>query len=157
MPHPLSIETLKQFRIIIGATRRHFHTLEAACGISGAQIWILSAIANKPGITVSRLSEYLAVHVSTASNMLNKLANAGLIKRLRNDEDRRVVSLHLTKKGQSILKRAPQPLTGLVPYALEKLPEKTITRLHEDLAMLIKEMNYVDTDSADKPLSELIG
>ena len=156
MNTPLARDTLKQFRIIISAVRHHFRALETACGVSGAQVWILSAIAENPGITVSRLSEALSVHVSTASNMLDKLAKAGLVDRQRGEEDRRVVNLHLTAAGQAVLERAPQPLTGLVPFALENLPGKTLARLHEDLALLIQQMNYVDLEAANKPLSTLV-
>jgi DNA-binding MarR family transcriptional regulator len=152
----LSTETLKQFRIIISAVRHHFRALEEACGISGAQVWILSAIAENPGVTVSHLSETLSVHVSTASNMLDKLDKAGLVERKRSHTDRRVVNLHLTAKGQQILDRAPKPLTGLVPYALDKLPEKALARLHKDLALLIQQMGYVDPMAAGKPLSSLV-
>ena len=156
MVNPLATETLKQFRIIISAVRQHFRALEDACGVSGAQVWILSAIAETPGITVSRLGETLSVHVSTVSNMLDKLAKGGLVERLRSEEDRRVVNLHLTDEGKSVLARAPQPLTGLVPHALENLPEPVLIRLNEDLALLIEQMQHVDHDNADKPLSVLV-
>ena len=152
MNSPLATQTLKQFRIIIGAVRHHFHALEEACGISGAQIWILSAIADKPGITVSLLSKTLSVHVSTASNMLEKLAKAGLVERQRSQADRRVVNLHLTTEGQAILDRAPKPLTSLIPLALSRLPEPTLTRLHEDLALLIQQMQPHDADAPSKSL-----
>ncbi|MFO7542731.1 MAG: MarR family transcriptional regulator [Thiobacillus sp.] len=156
MPTPLATETLKQFRIIISAVRQHFRALEAACGVSGAQVWILAAIAETPGITVSRLSEALSVHVSTVSNMLDKLAKAGLVERLRSETDRRVVNLQLSTQGQAVLDRAPTPLTGLVPNALENLPESTLLRLHEDLDLLIKQMNFVDHGNANRPLSSLV-
>lgn len=156
MTTPLATETLKQFRIIISAVRQHFRALEEACGVSGAQVWILSAIAETPGITVSRLSETLSVHVSTVSNMLDKLTKADLVQRLRSGEDRRVVNLHLTEKGQTVLSRAPKPLTGLVPHALEKLPEDVLLRLNADLALLIRQMHYIDHDNANIPLSTLI-
>lgn len=156
MTNPLATETLKQFRIIISAVRQHFRALEEACGVSGAQIWILSAIAETPGITVSQLGKTLSVHVSTVSNMLDKLAKAGLVERLRREDDRRVVNLHLTAEGLAVLARAPQPLTGLVPHALENLPEPALVRLNEDLALLIQQMQYVDHDNADKPLSVLV-
>jgi DNA-binding MarR family transcriptional regulator len=156
MNTPLARETLKQFRIIIGAVRHHFRALEAACGVSGAQVWILSAIAETPGITVSHLSETLSVHVSTASNMLDKLDKAGLVERRRSQTDRRVVNLYLTDAGQAALARAPQPLTGLVPHALSNLPETALARLHEDLALLIQQLNYVDLSVANKPLSTLV-
>ncbi len=152
----LATETLKQFRIIIGATRSHFRSVEELCGVSGAQLWILSTIAQSPGITVSKLSEALSVHVSTASNMLNKLAKIGLVDRQRNEDDRRTVNLQLTKNGQTVLNRAPQPLTGLVPHALGNLPAKTLSRLHKDLALLIKEMDCADLETANHPLSNLI-
>jgi DNA-binding MarR family transcriptional regulator len=153
MNSPLAAQTLKQFRVIIGAVRHHFHTLEETCGISGAQVWILSAIADTPGITVSLLSKNLSVHVSTASNMLDKLAKAGLVERLRSQTDRRVVHLHLTAQGQAILDRAPKPLTSLIPLALSRLPEPTLTRLHEDLALLIQQMQHHDADAASQSLS----
>lgn len=156
MTNPLATETLKQLRIIISAVRQHFRALEEACGVSGAQIWILSAIAETPGITVSQLGKTLSVHVSTVSNMLDKLAKAGLVERLRREDDRRVVNLHLTAEGLAVLARAPQPLTGLVPHALENLPEPALVRLNEDLALLIQQMKYVDHDNADKPLSVLV-
>lgn len=155
MSTPLATETLKQFRIIISAVRQHFRALEV-CGVSGAQVWILAAIAETPGIKVSRLSEALSVHVSTVSNMLDKLSKAGLVERLRSEQDRRVVNLQLTPKGQAVLDRAPKPLTGLVPHALDKLPESTLLRLHEDLALLIRQMKFVDHGNASKPLSTLV-
>ena len=156
MNTPLAAETLKQFRIILGAVRQHFRELETTCGISGAQVWILAAISETPGVTVSRLSETLAVHISTASNMLDKLAKAGLVSRQRNESDRRVVNLQLTEKGQNTLNQAPKPLTGLVPNALNKLSETALARLHDDLSLLIQQMNYVDLDAANKPLSTLV-
>lgn len=156
MTNPLATETLKQLRIIISAVRQHFRALEEACGVSGAQIWILSAIAETPGITVSQLGKTLSVHVSTVSNMLDKLAKAGLVERLRREDDRRVVNLNLTAEGQAVLARAPQPLTGLVPHALDNLPEPALVRLNEDLALLIQQMQHVDHGNANKPLSVLV-
>lgn len=156
MNKPLATETLKQLRIIIAAVRQHFRALEAACGVSGAQVWILSAIAETPGITVSRLSEALAVHISTASNMLDKLVAASLVQRERSDTDRRVVHLRLTPQGEAAIGRAPRPLAGLVSHALEAMPEEALARLHDDLDTLIRHMNPVDHSAANKPLSTLV-
>lgn len=156
MTSVLATETLRQFRIIIGAVRHHFRALEEACGVTGAQVWILSVIAENPGITVSGLSEALSIHISTASNMLDKLAKAKLVERRRNESDRRVVNLYLTGQGKATLERAPQPLTGLVPDALHKLPDKDLARLNKDLALLIRHMNFVDLSVGHKPLSSLV-
>lgn len=157
MKTTLAIETLKQFRIIIAAMRQHFQELEAACGISGAQVWMLAAISENPEITVTKLSNMLAVRMSGASNMLDKLAKADLIDRSRSEDDRRVINLVLTVKGQEVLNRAPKPLIGLMPFALEKLPEQTLLQLHNDLSSLIRQMNaFVDPEAANLPLSQLV-
>lgn len=117
---------------------------------------MLATIADTPDITVSRLGQALSIHVSTASNLLDKLARAGLVERLRGEEDRRVVRLRLTDKGRDIVARAPRPLTGLVVDALEKMPEDSLTRLDDELAILIKQMNLLDRSAANEPLSNLV-
>jgi len=156
MTNPLVLETLQKFRIIIGAVRQHSQALEAACGISGAQVWVLANIADAPDITVSQLSQALSVHVSTASNLLDKLARAGLVERIRSEEDRRVVRLRLTEAGRDILARAPRPLTGLIVDALEKMPSDALTRLDSELSCLIGNLNLVDRNAANVPLSNLV-
>lgn len=150
------IDTLQQFRIILAAVRHHFHDLETVCGISGAQMWMLWVIAQTPGITVSRLSDALSVHVSTASSLLHKLTRAGLVESLRNTADRRVVNLRLTAQGRALLARAPGPATGLIPQALASLPPDLLARLHEDLAILIRHMDRVDDGDAARPPSTLV-
>ena len=156
MTSPLAKETLRQFRIIVGAARQHFRTLEERCGIPGAQVWLLAVINEHPGITVSHLSESLSIHVSTASNMLDKLDKAKLVERRRGETDRRVVNLYVTPSGRAILERAPRPLTGLVPDALNRLSESDLARLHEDLARLIEKMKPVDMSLGNEPLSTLV-
>lgn len=117
---------------------------------------MLATIAGTPDITVSQLGQALSIHVSTASNLLDKLARAGLVERLRGEEDRRVVRLRLTDKGRDIIARAPRPLTGLLVDALDKMPEDALIRLDEDLASLIKQMNLLDRSAVNEPLSNLV-
>lgn len=156
MTLPLVLETLQKFRLIIGSVRQHSRALEAACGIGGTQVWMLATIADKPDITVSQLGQALSIHVSTASNLLDKLARAGLVERVRGEEDRRVVRLRLTDKGRDIVARAPRPLTGLVVDALEKMPEDSLAKLDQELANLIQQMNLLDRSAASEPLSNLV-
>lgn len=156
MTAPLVMDTLQKFRIVIGAVRQHSRALEAACGISGAQVWMLASIADAPEITVSQLSQLLSIHISTASNLLDKLSRAGLVERLRSEEDRRVVRLRLTDAGKDVVARAPRPLTGLVFAALDKLPEASLSNLNRELGALIQELDQVDQTAAHEPLSNLV-
>lgn len=145
-------EIIKQLRVVTAAARQHFHAAEIEGGLSGAQLWMLAAIAENPGISVSRLSETLSVHISTASARLDKLAKAGMVERRRGQEDRRVVNLRLSQTGRDALARAPRPRSGVVPQALERMPEPRLAGLHADLALLIRSMHEADPEATRQSL-----
>lgn len=152
---PTAQEALRQFRLIFGAVRQHYQQVEQACGVSGAQIWAMAALRDTPGLKVSQLAQALSIHASTASNLLDKIEKAGMVRRERGTDDQRIVRLYLTPAGEAALAKAPQPLTGILTDALSKLPEKTLARLNDDLATLLSQMGEVNTRYAQKPLSEL--
>jgi DNA-binding MarR family transcriptional regulator len=146
---------LKKFRVIFSAVRQHFRAVERACGVSGAQVWVMAVLAEHPGLRVSRLAEALAVHQSTASNLLDKMEHAGLVRRERGHKDQRVVEVYLTEAGLAALGRAPHPFTGVLPFALEQLSEGALARLNEDLDTVILHLHSADARAGDLPLSEL--
>ncbi|HMM46386.1 MAG TPA: MarR family transcriptional regulator [Thiobacillaceae bacterium] len=152
---PAATEALRQFRVIFGAVRQHFQAVEKVCGVSGAQIWAMAALRQRPGLRVSELAQALSIHASTASNLLDKIEQAGLIRRERNSTDQRVVRLYLTAAGEKALEKAPQPLTGILTHALGQLSDEALERLNHDLATLIAHMGGTDTRDAQKPLSEV--
>lgn len=155
MPDQLPRDVLKKFRIIFGAVRQHFHAVEKACGVSGAQVWVMAALAEHPGMRVSQIAEALSIHQSTASNLLDKVERAGLVRRSRSHKDQRVVELYLTEAGEAALAQAPRPFTGVLPHALEQMPESTLSRLNADLQAIIGQLEKADVHAAEKPLSEL--
>ena len=151
----LARETLRKFRVIFGAVRQHFQAVEKACGVSGAQVWVMSTLAESPGMRVSQLANALSIHQSTASNLLDKIEKTGLIRRERSSQDQRVVQLYLTEAGREALDRAPKPFTGLLTYALGKLSPEVLATLSQNLDQVIAGMEQVDIAAADKPMSEL--
>lgn len=150
----LDIEVLKQFRIIIKSVRRHFQTIESACGISGAQLWALAKIGEDPGITVSQLAQEMAIHQSTASNLVEKLVEKQLVCKRRLAEDQRSVLLDLSEGGRKVLGAAPQPFQGLLPDVLGKTPYGELRMLHELLGKLLARMDDLESDAANVHLSE---
>lgn len=155
MNEALAAEALKRFRIIYGAVRKHSRNMERTCGVGGAQIWAMAIMARTPGLRVTELARALAIHPSTASNLLDKLERAGLVQRARSSEDQRVVQLHLTEAGQQVLACAPQPLSGVLTHALEQLPEELLQQLIENLQAVIDNLQVADDSAASKPLTEL--
>lgn len=146
---------LGKFRIIIGAIRQHYRDVEKACGVSGAQVWVLAALGESPGLKVTELAESLSIHPSTASNLLDKIEKIGLIRRERNSQDQRVVRLYLTDAGQAALASAPRPFTGVLVHALNQLQPYVLARLSQDLDTLIGHMDRANDRDAQRPLTEL--
>ena len=150
----LDIEVLKQFRVIFKSIGRHFQSIERTCGISGAQLWALAKIDEIPDITMNRLAEELAIHQTTASNLVDKLVSKELVHKVRQKADQRFVSLALAPEGQQVLAKAPTPLQGLLPDALGKMPYKKLVALYDLLDDLQMLMEHIEEDAGSAPLSE---
>lgn len=70
----MATATLKNFRIIFNSVKKHVSEIEARCGISSSQIWVLWELHQSPGLRVTELASKLSVHQSTASNLIEKMA-----------------------------------------------------------------------------------
>lgn len=150
------MEVLEQFRIIVKSIRRHYRDVERRAGVKGAQLWALAQVAEKPGSKVGDLAKALAVHQSTASNLLRVLERQGLVTRERQARDQREVRLFATKKGLKVLKGAPRPFVGVLQQALSELPAARLHALHVELAHVITAMRRKAVTAArELPLSEM--
>ena len=153
--HQRMLEVLRLFRVVFKSIRQHYKSVQSRAGISGAQLWALSQIAEHPGIKVGDLARALAVHQSTASNLLRGLSGAGLITRRRVRRDQRSVTLFPTEKGATALKRAPRPLIGVLQQALSDLPADDLVVLERKLERLVSRMQGKDTAARATPLSQI--
>ncbi len=146
----LALDVLMKFRLVINSNKRHFKWVEQQTGISGALVWVLREVGVSPGLRVSELAETMAIHQSTASNLLDKLQERGLIERDRSTDDQRVVRVFLTRSGEALVRRVPQSTRGLMQEALLKLPSASLHSLNRLLEQLLQEMNPVDQKSPKK-------
>src|SRR5437762_5251399 len=131
------LEVLEQFRVIVKSIRRHYQDVERRAGLKGAQLWALARVAESPGAKVGDLARALAIHQSTASNLLRALEAQRLVTRQRQRRDQREVLLFVSKKGLRLLKGAPRPLIGVLQQALSELPAARLHALHAELAHVI--------------------
>jgi DNA-binding MarR family transcriptional regulator len=150
-----ALRALEQFRVIFRSTKKHIQWVQEATGVSGAQLWALAELHSQPGIRVTELALALAVHQSTASNLIERLEERGLIQRLRSPVDRRIVQLSLTKGGKRAISRAPMPLEGVLPNALKSLSPRELKDLRALLARLTKHMMVRDPAGKRIPLGEM--
>ncbi len=153
-PPPPALAVLRQFRELFRVSQQHFQRVESRCGVSGAQLWALSELRKRPGITVSTLARTLSIHLSTASNLVGKLELQRLARRERSRDDRRVMRVFPTPAGTRILTKAPRPVDGVIPDALHKMPPGALARLSGDLGLLLELASVRNRKAALKPLAE---
>jgi DNA-binding MarR family transcriptional regulator len=72
--------------------------------LAPSQLGILVIIEENPDKTQQELCEGIGVDKSTFAISLDRLADRGLLRRVRSEEDRRRNSLRLTAKGKATLK-----------------------------------------------------
>jgi DNA-binding MarR family transcriptional regulator len=151
------LEVLAQFRVLVRAIREHYRHVEEKASVGGAQLWALSEIAARPDVSVSDLARRLAIHISTASNLVGRLEELGLVERKRVSHDQRVVQLAPTALGRRTLKTAPQPTMGLLQQALLDLPPERLKSLQRELAEVLARMKLRSRRAAHElPIAELL-
>ena len=151
----LALAVLGEFRLIFKSARKHFNSVQERAGVSGAQLWVLSAIGRMPGIRVTELAKSMSIHQSTASNLVERLERGNLILRQRDEEDQRVVRLVLTTAGRQIVENAPGPPEGILPHALKQLSTRELLELRANLVKLTEHLVIRDARGKTTPLSEI--
>src|SRR5215831_5814404 len=79
--------------------------------------------------TMSELAEVLGAPLSTASGIGERLARRGLVKRQRRPEDRRVVVVQLTRKGETAAGKLREHIDGLLQRVAGALTEDELAQL----------------------------
>jgi len=89
-----------------------------------AIILVHSRQGNK--ITTSKISDLLGITNPAISQALKKLEQGGYIKRKVNNDDRRVVYVYLTKKGEQRLKQKDEHFKTHIDKALSKMKDEEV-------------------------------
>jgi DNA-binding MarR family transcriptional regulator len=99
------------------AARRIHHS-----GISLGHLQILWILQEHGPLPVSRLAEWLGIGVSNATGLLDRMEQRGLVERVRDADDRRVVLARMTEAGREAVAEHDGWRLDLVQQLLEPLP-----------------------------------
>jgi DNA-binding MarR family transcriptional regulator len=132
-----AVQVLRHFRQVFNAVKTHYRLVEKQTGVGGALVWAMSLIDQQPGIGMGELARRMDIHQSTTSNLVKTLIERDMVEGVREGRDRRAVQLHLRPAGAKVLRRAPQPFSGVLHQALGALDAATLARLEQDLGALI--------------------
>jgi DNA-binding MarR family transcriptional regulator len=87
-----------------------------------AQLELLSALAEHPGIRPGQLARHLHMRPNTVTTIVNALAAQGMISRSATDGDRRAIELTITDAGQEAVHSWQATNAAVLHLALSTLP-----------------------------------
>ncbi len=91
-------------------------------GLSSAQLFILSKLADAPAPSVNALARRVHAHQSSVSVVVELLVRRALVARAPDPADRRRRTIALTPKGRTLLRRAPKTVQSDLVRAIAALP-----------------------------------
>ncbi|HXZ68605.1 MAG TPA: MarR family transcriptional regulator [Alphaproteobacteria bacterium] len=116
-------EILIALRRIIRATDFSSKEIGEATGLATSQVLVLQLLEAEGPLTAGRLANELLFSKSTITAVLDGLEERKLIRRMRDERDRRSVIVSLTDSGREVLASAPMPLQAQLLLRFRALPD----------------------------------
>jgi DNA-binding MarR family transcriptional regulator len=142
------VRILQSLRKIIRAVDMYSKKIADEHDITAPQLVCLLAIVEEETSTTKALAQRIHLSPSTVVGILDRLEKKGLVKRLRDTVDRRVVNVVATDKGRALADHAPSPLQDGLARSLKRLPEMEQATIALSLERIVELMEAGDIDAA---------
>lgn len=106
VPSDADYQRLLAFRVRLRRFDQWSRAAAEKRGLTHAQHQLLLAVRGHPdpqGPTIGEAAEHLLVRHSTLSELVDRAGALGLVERVRDDADHRVIRLRLTEQGHRVL------------------------------------------------------
>ena len=140
-------QVIVALRRVIRAVDLHSRTLVESHGLTGPQALILKALQGG-SLSGTELASRVSLSQGTVTDILNRLEQRGLIRRLRDTRDRRRVRVEPTDAGQVLLKQSPPLLQESFLQRFNNLQEWEQTQLLASLQRIAAMMDAEDIDAS---------
>jgi DNA-binding MarR family transcriptional regulator len=141
-------ELFVSIRKIIRAIDIRSRKLSKESGLTGPQLLILQELAGNDGITAKQIALKINLSQATVTTILDRLECKQLIERIRSQEDRRKVALHLTEEGRAALEFAPKPIEEAFVEKFTALKEWEQLQLISGVERIADMMGASEIDAA---------
>lgn len=118
-----------------------------AHGVHAGQQFMLQALWRQDGLTPGELAERIGVETSTVTRAAQRMEGTGLVRRIPDAEDARLVRVYLTERGRALERIIPEvirdaaaaTLRGLSPHEHSELL-RLLERVRRNLEELLQQM-----------------
>lgn len=131
----------KQLRYIAAVIRERGREVLIDEGLTPPQFVTLQWVLDKEGITISELASKMFLAFSTTTDLIDRMENKGLVKRIKDEQDKRVVRIHLQEKGEKTIYNVIKKRQIFLNDKLEELSDPEIDNLQHGLTSLYNLIN----------------
>jgi DNA-binding MarR family transcriptional regulator len=137
---------MDSLRRIVRDLRLSARVAERSAGVSGAQLFVLQALADESASSLNDLADRTATDQSSVSVVVRRLVDRKLIARRSSSDDARRVVLTLTPAGHKLLARCPEPTQARLIAALRRIGATELDALTAGLGALVREMGIAGAE-----------
>ncbi|CEP67932.1 MarR-type HTH domain [Moorella glycerini] len=112
-------------------------------GLTMPRFWVLSNLAPDKPITMGELQRRLFLAPATITGLVDGLVEEKLVRRWRDDNDRRLVYLALTPAGEEFLAGILQYRSSVLEKALVNQDDINLGQLNAFLRLLLTNLRYL--------------
>lgn len=105
------------------------------------QLHVLFFLEKHPHATLSEISQFTGGSLSSTTQLINRLDKAGIVSRVSDDKDRRIIRHVLTQEGLTKLEQMREEKMHQAKKLFSTLDEKDIKTLITILEKLVKSHN----------------
>jgi len=122
------IELAARLRLAITRTARRLRQ-ESGTDLGPSQVAALATIERQGPLAPSQLAERERIKRPTATRILARLAEAGLVVRIPDPSDGRSAIVSISPDGRALLRRLRQRKTAYLAKRLRELPDQDVQAL----------------------------
>ena len=98
-----------------------------------SHFYILTTLYRKKVLSSGNLAKSLDVRNSTITSLVDRLVKLSLVKRRRDERDRRVVLVELTDKGKKLTEKLLTLRKERLKEIVKELPEEKVKEIYESI------------------------
>lgn len=131
-------DTMEQLRKLMEGRAQESHEERFATIM---QFLALKFLRTSQDRTIGELADHLMLSKSSATQLIERLVKAGFVERIDDPEDRRIVRLRITPRGEQLLANMKQRYVDKMTALLSKIPDedlRELVRIHRELIETIQ-------------------
>lgn len=133
----------KELRYIAGIIKHKGREILANYPITTPQFIALQFLLEHGDLTLGELSNKINHAFSTTTDLVDRMEKNGIVKRVKDSKDRRVVRIHLLEKGEKIIQEVVEKRQEYLGDVLINLSDREREQLSRQLHLLHKSMKNI--------------